>query len=149
MTDKQRELIRELRAQGVGYIRIANAIGLSPNTVKSFCQNHELGGLGKRTKIDGLRFCKFCGKEVKQTPGRKEKKFCCDEHRRLWWNSNQDKVKKKAYYEYVCPICNKEFTAYGNANRKYCSRLCYLTDRYRHNTDNMSAGNLALIYPGI
>ena len=44
MTDKQRELIRELRAQGVGYIRIASAIGLSPNTVKSFCQNHSQHG---------------------------------------------------------------------------------------------------------
>lgn len=43
-----------------------------------------------------IHVCKFCGKEVHQNPGRKEKKFCDDKCRMAYWNSHQDKVERKA-----------------------------------------------------
>ena len=36
MTNEQRATIDSLRAQGLGYKKIANMISISPNTVKSY-----------------------------------------------------------------------------------------------------------------
>ncbi len=85
---------------------------------------------------DGNHFCLCCGKEVAQTPGRKEKKFCSDRCRNKWWNSHLDRVKRKANYEFICPQCRKPFTAYGNAKRKYCSHECYIAHRFGGGTDD-------------
>ena len=130
MTDEQMKRIRELREQGIGYGRIAQSLDISLNTVKSFCRRSGLGGM-RLSVVDGdMHFCKFCGKEVQQKPGRKEKKFCDDKCRFAYWNSHRDRGDRKALYEYTCPHCSKQFTAYGNTHRRYCSRLCYFTARY-------------------
>ncbi len=131
MTDEQIKRITELREQGIGYVKIARVLGLSENTVKSYCQRNGYGGMRVRTeKMLDAHICKFCGKEVEQTPGHKEKKFCDATCRQSWWNSHLDKVNRKAIYEFECEFCHKPFTAYGNDHRKYCCKLCYLTARY-------------------
>lgn len=136
MTEKQKIQIADMRGEGYGYIKIARMLGLSENTVKSFYRRKKLT---RRTDavshmavpvMDGQRFCLYCGVEVAQTPGRKEKKFCSDRCRNKWWNSHLDRVKHKAIYEYICRHCKKPFTAYGNAGRKYCSHECYIKDRF-------------------
>ena len=43
MTDEQHQKITNLRAAGNGYKKISNVLGLSENTVKSFCQRRNLG----------------------------------------------------------------------------------------------------------
>ena len=131
MTDEETKLSYKLREEGIGYRKIAKVLGISENTVRSFCRRHDLTGM-RMTQREGrdIHVCKFCGKEVKQNPGRKEKKFCDDKCRMAYWNSHQDKVERKAIYEYTCPYCGKPFTAYGNANRRYCSRICYFTARF-------------------
>ena len=53
------------------------------------------------------------------------RRFCCDACRMAWWKAHSAKLNRKAIYCFTCPICTKPFTAYGNANRKYCSRKCY------------------------
>lgn len=131
MTDAQRKQIKNLRAAGLGYKKIAERMELSENTVKTFCKRNGLGGaialqVGRADK----QICLCCGVEVGQNPGRKAKKFCSDKCRNRWWNSHLDKVNRKAVYEYECPHCKKTFTAYGNANRKYCSHECYIADRF-------------------
>ena len=133
MTDEQRKRIREYRANGMGYSKIAQALGISENTVKSFCRRNGLGGaitLMPRIEVKGKNVCECCGKEVVQNPGRKQKRFCSDRCRNKWWNEHLDQVNRKANYDYVCPHCKKPFTAYGNANRKYCCHECYVADRY-------------------
>ncbi len=130
MTDEQIKRITELREQGIGYGKISQILDISQNTVKSFCQRNNLGGMRFPAADADIHVCKFCGKEVHQNPGRKEKKFCDDKCRMAYWNSHQDKVERKAIYEYTCPYCGKPFTAYGNANRRYCSRICYFTARF-------------------
>lgn len=42
MTDKQKQLIIILRRNGAGYGTIASQLGVSINTVKSFCRRHSL-----------------------------------------------------------------------------------------------------------
>lgn len=131
MTDTQRKQIRNLRAAGLGYKKIAEQMELSENTVKTFCRRNGLGGaIALQGECMDKHLCLCCGVEVMQNPGRKAKKFCSDKCRNKWWNAHLDKVNRKAMYEYECPHCKKDFTAYGNANRKYCSHECYIADRF-------------------
>lgn len=132
MTDIQKEKIMILRKDGYSYKKIATILGVSDNTIKSFCRRNGLTGVGRVPIgiIGNEHFCLSCGVKVEQTPGRKEKKFCSDACRMRWWNSHQDKVNRKAVYEFECAYCKKTFKAYGNAKRKYCSHPCYVMDRF-------------------
>ena len=127
MNDTQRQQIRKLRAEGYSYSKVAQALGLSENTVKTFCRRNGLGGVAEvTTQIESDRnYCLCCGEPVKQNPGKKKKKFCSDKCRNKWWNSNLDKVNRKAVYSFECLTCHSPFTAYGNAKRKYCCLECY------------------------
>ena len=142
MTEEQKTQIANLRGEGYGYVRIAQTLGISENTVKSFCRRKKLAGRAAASQVmpaavrDGNQFCLCCGKEVAQTPGRKEKKFCSDRCRNKWWNGHLDHVKRKANYEFICPQCKKKFTAYGNAKRKYCSHECYIAHRFGGGADD-------------
>ena len=127
MTDEDRMRIVELRKEGKGYKRIAQLLGLSENTVKSFCRRRHLL---KENPEDKKDVCPCCGKVLVQLPGRKPKKFCSDKCRMKWWNSHLDQVNRKANYSFVCPVCKKQFSVYGNANRKYCSHACYIKARF-------------------
>jgi endogenous inhibitor of DNA gyrase (YacG/DUF329 family) len=124
MTDEQKQQIIALRRDGAGYGSIANQLGLSINTVKSFCRRHSLAA----PPTDSL--CEQCGRPIAQNPGRKRKRFCCDACRNKWWNSHLDLVKRKAVYIFTCPTCGKEFTVYGNSRRKFCSHACYIAYRF-------------------
>lgn len=37
---------------------------------------------------------------------------------------------ENAIYTYICAACGKQFEAYGNNHRKYCSNKCYINDRF-------------------
>lgn len=123
MDDRQRQQIRELREEGYGYGRIAQILEISENTIKTYCRRHGLGGVATNlASSEGKRqYCPCCKSVLELIPGRKPKKFCSDKCRMKWWNSHLDQVKRKANYSFVCPVCKKQFSVYGNANRKYCS----------------------------
>ena len=125
MTNQQKEQIRTMRLQGAGYIKIGKALGISDNTVRSFCRRNGLGENAKNTLS-----CKQCGKLIKIIPKQKPKKFCSDSCRNAWWKDHQECITRKAVYEYTCSCCGKPFTAYGNNHRKYCSHSCYIADRF-------------------
>lgn len=138
MTNEQKVQIAEMRKEGLGYIRIAQKLGISENTIKSFCRRNNLSGAALEESATEMQVsagadvkpCKCCGAPVLQNPKRKPKLFCSDKCRNKWWNSHLYLVKRKAMYDYVCPNCGKSFSAYGNANRKYCSHECYIEDRF-------------------
>lgn len=135
MTNEQRIRIRELRAQGFGYTSIANAVGLSKDSVKAFCRSHGLAGIKAEYQITAEpvtndNTCLNCGMPLTHVPGAKRKKFCNRACRQAWWNAHPEEVKRKAVYHFVCPTCGKAFTAYGNAGRKFCSHACYIAYRY-------------------
>jgi len=124
MTAEQKQQIAVLREQGNGYKKTAQILGISENTVKSIYQRC------KAAESAAEDTCLCCGKALTQTPGCKKKKFCSDSCRMKWWNGHLDRVKRKANYDFICPNCHKPFTAYGNANRKYCCHECYIEDRF-------------------
>lgn len=129
MTKEEKIRIEAYRRKGVGYKQIAKDLDLSVNSVKSYCRRN---GLSNETLEQSLpeSACEQCGKSIAQIKGRKHKRFCSDKCRNQWWNAHLDEVKRKAVYEYVCPVCSNTFSVYGNANRKYCSHACYVIGRF-------------------
>lgn len=125
MDVKTQENIRSMRAKGCSYKKIAKHLGISSNTVHTFCRRDKLSG-----KSEPVMRCKQCGGEIVPVPKAKPKKFCSDICRTAWWNSHLDQVNKKAIYEFCCEYCGKAFTAYGNAKRKFCSHNCYIQSRF-------------------
>ena len=119
MRAQDRIAIDNMRLDGRSAADIALALRLSPNTVRSHIRRHP--------EIPNTRRCSTCGNAVLQKTGRREKKFCSDACRMMWWNSHPQEVNRKAYYSLICNHCGKEFESYGNKNRKYCCRECYLT----------------------
>lgn len=134
MTDTQKEQILQLRAEGLGYVRIAREIGVSENTVKSFCRRYAKLGAGSPMVVMQEQtqsfFCCQCGVEVPQNPGRKLKRFCSDACRTKWWNAHAGQLNRKTMHRYKCPSCGREFEVYGTAKRKYCSHDCYINARF-------------------
>ena len=113
--------INNMRLEGHSPSVIAAKLGLPAGTVRSHIHRHP--------NIPGAKACKNCGSPLMQPKGRREKKFCSDSCRMDWWNNHQEDVSRKAYYSLVCQYCGKEFESYGNKNRKYCCRACYVASR--------------------
>lgn len=126
MTDEQKKEIQRLRRSGAGYKKIAEKTGISINTVKTFCRRRSLA---EKTN-DGKQLCMCCGKPLIQTPGRREKKFCSDTCRTRWWSKHRSERVGKNDHLRTCAYCGKEFSAYGEPKRKYCSHACYIADRF-------------------
>lgn len=142
MTDKQRELIYALREKGMGYTSIGKEIGLSRDVVRNFCKSRGLAGYagnnpnykGKRMYLkykDG-KCCRLCGREISQPKTGRPRRFCGESCRRQWWKIHPELGKKQetAMYIFSCKHCGKEFAAYGNQKRKYCSHQCYIRERF-------------------
>ena len=135
MTVEDKNRITEMRKSGLGYKKIAHALGVSESTVKTFCHRNDMAStLAEPVKTVcqdmPLKPCRFCGVMVLQYPGRKEKKYCSDSCRNKWWNVHLSETKRQSMSEYICPSCGKPFSAYDKRNRKYCSHECYIADRF-------------------
>lgn len=133
MNITQKAQIRILREKGTGYSKIAQSLGLSENTVKSYCKRNNLGGVAassSQKNAIGTGCCKNCGIPLSQQKGTKPKKFCSDKCRAVWWNSHLYVVKKKAVYSQACAYCGKVFESYGNKNRRFCCHPCYIAGRF-------------------
>ena len=126
MTEFEKRRIDEYRKQGLGYIKISQELNIPVGTIKSYCRRNKASS----PQIDDKHYCRYCGKAVEQTPGRKEKKFCSDACRMKWWNSNRDKVDHRALRKRNCLFCGSEFTAYSTSAKKYCSHSCYIASRF-------------------
>lgn len=124
MQESQKQTILDLRVQGLTYAEIAQAMELSPNTVKSCCRRHNV----KPQKMEPLQenSCKNCGKPLAQKKGTKKKTFCSNKCRYDWWNRHR----QKRVYHLVCHQCGRQFISFGNKKRKFCGRDCYLASRY-------------------
>lgn len=112
------------RHGGESYARIAGALSISENTIKSFCRRNNIG-VAIQPQPTATDVCPTCGCPLNHTQGAKHKRFCSDKCRMAWWKAHPEAVNRKAVYHFVCPTCGTEFEAYGNAHRKYCSRACF------------------------
>ena len=120
MTQEEKSRIIHFRQLGIGYTMIARDLGISINTIKSFC----------RRNVDNIKAslnqCKQCGAALAQNPGRKEKKFCSVACRMKWWDAHSELMTHRK--QIVCNHCGKSF--YGKPGRKYCSHECYIAERF-------------------
>ena len=144
MNNIEREQIISLRAAGQSYARIAGALGLSVNSVKSFCRRDALRGCAGSSKKPvkteaplGATACEQCGCPVRQTPGRKHKRFCSDACRTAWWNAHRTQVRRKTMRTFCCARCGMRFSRYGVTKRSFCSRSCASTARRKEFTHDV------------
>jgi len=123
MTIFQKEQVKQRRLSGDSYGLIAAELNISEGTVKTFCRRNNIGLSIQTSKNNTV--CLQCGLSLTHTPHKRQKKFCSDKCRLAWWNSHQDQVNRKANYNFICIVCGKEFTAYGDNDRRFCSRACF------------------------
>lgn len=125
MTTAQKERIEYLRGKGDSYAAIAADLGMSENTVKSYCRRNNISvSINQELPVD-TDACANCGIPLQHMRGSKQKRFCSDKCRMAWWKAHPEAVNRRALYHFVCPICGTEFESYGNARRRYCSRACF------------------------
>lgn len=124
MTALEKQRIAKMRHDKRSYTEIADALGISVNTIKTFCRRNKLSD----TDLAEVCTCLNCGCKI--TKGKyRPRKFCSDKCRMSWWNSHLELVNRSAHYSFVCAYCGSDFTVYGNAHRRFCSRDCYLKAR--------------------
>lgn len=133
MTLEEKEMIKVFREAGVGYSTIASSMGISINTIKTFCKRNNLGGNRHSICKKEVQYtpCENCKKPVLQTKGRKHKRFCSDTCRNTWWNNHQEQINKMTFNEYQCSSCGSLFKSYGRGLRKYCCHACYINERFK------------------
>ena len=122
MTNEQKKRLEQLRLEGFGYKRIAAELGISINTVHSFCRRHP-----DKIKTPAYRTentCLYCGVKLHHTPGAKKRKFCSDRCRITWWNAHPEAGTKRKVREVACGFCGATFFVIGEQTRMYCSRIC-------------------------
>ena len=125
MTRGEKLLIAQYRAQGMGYTAIADTLGLSKNTVKSFCQRNGIKPICKSAGT-GNDTCRQCGSTLEHTPGKKKKQFCSDACRLRWWHDHREMSKTAKGAK--CAACGQEFIT--DRVQKYCSHACYIAARF-------------------
>lgn len=132
VTTSQKERISRMRMDGESYAVIADALGLSRNTVKSFCLRNICAtpSEAKSAPVNSGD-CDLCGKGFTLCTGHRQRRFCSNQCRMTWWNAHRDLLVSKAMVEHTCTCCGKHFMGYERQQRKYCSHACYIDDRYR------------------
>ena len=129
MTEQDKALLTGYRQQGKGCTEIARLLGVSVNTVKSYCRRNGISAEVK-PKLDMPLVrkgkCKQCGAEIKQTEHRREKQFCSDRCRMRWWHAHRSD--SRSAVEHICPECRRTFVT--DRIQKYCSHECYILSRF-------------------
>lgn len=110
MTQIQQERILELQDTGLGYKKIAAELGISVNTVKSFCRR-------QRLKMYDA-FCLQCGSPIQQPPRVRKKKFCSDKCRSMWWNRHPEQLQRQTMQHLTCVWCGRAFERYGKPKQQ-------------------------------
>ena len=126
MTTIEKEKIRYLRGEGLGYKAIASRLELSENVVKGFCKRNDLDGVAAENPGNT---CYQCGKPLVNSDARK-KKFCSDACRSMWWSCHAYLYNYKDENKRVCDHCGRVFNSFPSKGRKYCGRRCYIAARF-------------------
>lgn len=125
MQEEQKQAILSLRSEGESYAEIADYLGMSPNTVKSFCRRRQANP-PQTAAENSPDICRNCGTPLTQANGHRKKSFCSDRCRYIWWNHTR---RGKPYW-LTCKHCGRKFISLGSRNRKFCSRECRNSARY-------------------
>ncbi len=123
MTSSQRENLCRMRENGKSYSQIACTLGVSENTVKSFCRRANV------LYMPDKAVCPCCGKPVALRDRGKPRRFCSDACRYSWSYAHRVLTMRNAVAKRCCG-CKREFLSYPSSHRKYCSHGCYIMERY-------------------
>lgn len=140
MTEIQKQNIMALRGRGLSFGQIASQLGLSVNTVKSFCRragasaihasNDSGNEANKESKNqDSICICKHCGKPLQQLPKAKPKQYCGDTCRAAWWNAQRGHINRAGMVMQSCAGCGVMFASYPSTHRKFCGHACFTHHR--------------------
>ena len=129
MTDRDIDLLIGYRQQGKGYTEIARLLGISANTVKSYCRRKGIN-VEKKTVLNTPYLpkgtCRQCGAELEQHAHHKARQFCSDRCRMRWWHSHRSNSRSAEVH--TCPKCNRTFVT--DRMQTYCSHECYILSRF-------------------
>jgi len=126
MTAIEKEKIRYLRGEGLGYKVIASRLELTVDAVKSFCKRNGLNGVAAESADNT---CRQCGVTLERKPGSGQKKFCSGKCRNTWWNRHAFLRDPKSEDQRVCGCCGRVFYSQIKG-RIYCGHPCYIKARY-------------------
>lgn len=137
MTQQQKEQITKLRAVGASFGKIASILGMSVNTVKSYCKRNPISSepLPAPKAVVHSDRCPKCNTLLEQSPGHRQKRFCSPKCRMAWWALHPEQMKRRKLTDTECQHCGTVFLQYGSRPRKFCSRGCYLAHRYGQDGD--------------
>lgn len=127
MNTIEKEKIRYLRGEGLGYKAIASRLELSVDSVKGYCRR---SGLGGEAVQNADNVCRQCGEPFTKKPGAEQKKFCSAVCRNTWWNHHAFLREPKEKDKRVCIFCGCAFYIGRNKDRKYCTHACYIKARF-------------------
>jgi hypothetical protein len=123
MNTIEKEKIRYLRGEGLGYKAIASRLELSVDAVKGYCRR---SGLDSNMKD----CCLQCGNPFTKKPGAEQKRFCSGVCRSAWWRRHNYLATPKEENKRVCAHCGHVFYSSPSAKRKYCGRSCFYAARF-------------------
>ncbi|MBR6028584.1 MAG: sigma-70 family RNA polymerase sigma factor [Clostridia bacterium] len=119
MTDKEKQLISELRSAGRSYQDIADETGISIGSIKMYFSRSKDTGSAPR--------CEQCNRPLRQDVIRTSRRFCSDKCRVRWWEMHPDKSQSAEQHRFTCAVCGKVF--FSKKPHKYCTRACYYASR--------------------
>ncbi len=130
----RKEQARLLRRKGMGYGKIAVWTGLNKDTVRYSCREIHIAEENRELEADMIsgKACRYCGEDLPEQSGRgRRRHFCNNSCRRNYWKIHRSEIQPspEALYLHICTYCGKTFEVYGKAERKYCSRRCYMRHR--------------------
>ena len=137
VTQQQKEQISKLRANGASFGKIASTLGISINTIKSYCKRNPILSEvvpAPKAVIHADR-CLQCNATLEQSSGHRQKRFCSPKCRIAWWAAHPEQMTRKKLFSVECQHCGGVFMQYGSRPRKFCSRGCYLAHRYGQGGD--------------
>lgn len=115
------ERYETLRRAGNSFSQIAEALGVSRNTLKSYARRN-----GDVAEKEDRKTCLCCGRKI----GTKGKRIFCSDRCRYAWHYTHRLLDVHNAVKKNCAHCGKQFFSYPSSNKVYCCRECYLAGRY-------------------
>ena len=123
MTTIEKEKIRYLRGEGLGYKAIASKLQLSVDAVKGFCRRNGLDGVAADNVATA---CRQCGVALDGM----RKRFCSQKCGRTWWRGRTHLYHCKEKSKRACDYCGRVFYSFPSRKQKYCGHPCYVAARF-------------------
>lgn len=136
MEERQKEQIKLLRLEGLGYKKIATILDVSVDAVKSYCKRSKIVAPSKKEELiipvsdEPENICPECGKEIIQIPKMRARRFCSNNCRDSWWKKHRSEGNRHKGKKVVCHNCEKAFLVNKKSKRKYCCHACYIESRF-------------------